>query len=228
VRRREVLFAGGCAAALGGAEWLRPRRLMSLMGAAKLDAIIPNSFGDWAVDEGGNIVVPRTPGSLADTLYGAQLARSYRPRSGGAPVMLMVAHGDSQSDLLQLHRPESCYPAVGFVIGEHGFGPIRVSPQVAIPAVEMNARAPGRSEDVVYWTRLGEYLPTTAGEQRSDRLRTAMSGYVADGMLVRASAIRGETPVYPMLNRFLADLVRAVQSKDRPALIGTTRARALA
>jgi len=228
VRRREVLFAGGCAVALGGAEWLRPRRLMSLMGAAKLDAIIPNRFGDWAVDEGGNIVVPRTPGSLADTLYGAQLARSYRHRSGGAPVMLLVAHGDSQSDLLQLHRPESCYPAVGFTIGEHGFAPIPIGPQVAIPAVEMNARAPGRSEDVVYWTRLGEYLPTTAGEQRSDRLKTAMSGYVADGMLVRASAIRGEAPAFAMLNRFLAELVRAVPAAGRAALVGTTRARALA
>lgn len=228
MRRREFLFGGGCAAALAGAEWLRPRRSFSLMGKTSLASLIPTRFGDWAVEPGGEIVVPRTPGSLADTLYGAQVTRSYRHRDGGAPVMLLAAHGDSQSDLLQLHRPESCYPAIGFSISERHMKPVRVRAAVAVPAVAMNARAPGRVEDVLYWTRLGDFLPTTASEQRRDRLKTAMSGFVADGILVRASAIRGEAPAYAMLAQFLADLVVGVAPGHRPALIGTERAKLLA
>jgi len=33
-----------------------------------------------------------------------------------SPVMLFASHGSKQSDALQLHRPEACYPSIGFTM----------------------------------------------------------------------------------------------------------------
>ena len=142
--------------------------------------------------------------------------------------MLLIAYGASQSDALQLHRPEACYPAVGFSIAARRLSALAVGTTVSIPSVTLTAKAEGRSEDIVYWARLGELLPQTAAEQRSDRLATAMRGYVGDGVLVRASMVRlGEQPVYAMLDQFLAEMVVALPPVARPVLIGSTRAAAL-
>lgn len=228
MRRRDVLFGAACAATLGGAELLRPRRLISLAGGRKLSGMIPVAFGGWAAEGGGDIVQPKVPGSLADSLYSETVARSYRHSDGGIPVMMLIAHGDSQSDLLQLHRPEVCYQAIGFAIADHRFDPVMLAPGVSIPSVELTARAGSRTEDVLYWTRLGEYLPTTAGEQRRDRLATAMDGYVADGVLFRISMVRyGEVADWQRLASFVRAMMAAMSPAGRVALIGTSRARAL-
>lgn len=227
--RRDLLLGAGCLAALGGAEALRPRRLLSLLGESKLDALIPRRFAGWSVAPGGDVVVPKTPGSLAASLYNETVTRTYANRDGGAQIMLLVAHGDSQSDLLQLHRPESCYRAVGFSVSPPRALSVPLGRGAGVPAVALTARAGPRVEDVLYWTRLGEYLPTTAGEQRRDRLRTAMAGYVADGVLVRVSAIQGQGSAdWPRITGFATTLIDAVAANGRAALIGTARARALA
>ncbi|KQR88063.1 hypothetical protein ASG07_04270 [Sphingomonas sp. Leaf343] len=222
------MFGLGCVAALAGAETLRPRRLLSLAGGRKITTMVPTAFGTWAAEGGGDIVLPKVPGSLADTLYNETVARTYRNTDGGAPIMLLIAHGDSQSDLLQLHRPEVCYRAVGFAITEHRFDPVTLGSGITIPSVELTATAGGRTEDMLYWTRLGEYLPITAGEQRRDRLAAAMDGYVADGVLVRASMVReGENADWARLNTFIVDMMKATPSNGRIALVGTERAKAL-
>ena len=144
--------------------------------------------------------------------------------------MLLVAHGDSQSDLLQLHRPEVCYPAVGFEVDGREVVPVKLPGGATMPAVALATHAGDRREDVLYWTRLGEYLPMSNGEQRRDRLRTAMAGYVADGVLFRASMIRGsDAPQFPVLSEFCGALLAGVpRLADRAALIGTANAKATA
>ncbi len=228
MRRRDVVFGMGCVAALAGAETLRPRRLLSLAGGRKITTMVPMTFAGWAAEGGGDIVLPKVPGSLADTLYSETVARTYRNRDGGAPIMLLIAHGDSQSDLLQLHRPEVCYQAVGFAITDHRFDPVVLGPGVSVPSVELTAKAGGRTEDLLYWTRLGEYLPRTASEQRRDRLSSAMDGYIADGVLVRASMVReGENADWSRLNGFIINMMRATSTNGRIALVGTKRGKAL-
>lgn len=228
MKRRDVVFGLGCVAALAGAETLRPRRLLSLAGGRKITTMVPTAFAGWAAEGGGDIVLPKVPGSLSDSLYNETVARTYRNKDGAAPIMLLIAHGDSQSDLLQLHRPEVCYQAVGFAITQHRFDPVVLAPGITVPSVELTATAGGRTEDLLYWTRLGEYLPTTAGEQRRDRLAAAMDGYVADGVLVRASMVReGDAPDWARLNGFIIDMMKATPNNGRLALVGTERARAL-
>lgn len=229
ISRRDVLTGGACAASLGGAEWLRPRRSLNLLGTANLNQIIPRIFGDWHSTAGGDFVVPQTPNSLSNRLYAKQLMRVYSSPQHMAGVMLLIAYGASQSDALQLHRPESCYPAVGLPIVYRELASLPITPGIGVPGVLLTAGAAQRVEDIAYWTRLGEYLPQSAGDQRRDRLRAAVQGYVGDGVLVRASILRhGEDAQFPVLIDFLSALVKAVTPDHRPALVGSHITSALA
>lgn len=225
IARRDMIAGLACLGAMGTAEWLRPRRQLILMPQGEtLKKIVPLNFGPWRGGDGGDIVIPRTEGSLASRLYSDELGRRYRSVSSdrdAGDVMLLAAYGKSQSDSLQLHRPEVCYPANGFQITYRKFVDIAVGGFV-IPAVALTAVAGDRVEDIVYWTRLGKALPRTEGEQRRDRLEAALEGYVGDGVLMRASMVRtGNTPMYDLLRSFLALLVTATAPRDRPALIGS-------
>lgn len=225
MHRRDILIGGACVAALGVAEALRPRRIVTLKERpGKLADMIPRRFGDWQSAEGGDIVVPRTPDSLSDQLYGDVLTRMYSPVNAlaSANIMLLVAYGRSQTDALQLHRPESCYPAVGFTISGRRLVDIPLTRNAAIPGVELTAENAGRVEDIIYWSRLGEYLPQTAGDQRRDRLKTAMQGIVPDGILVRCSMTRtGPQPRFNELLAFLSGLMTVINPVDRRVMIGT-------
>jgi EpsI family protein len=224
IGRRDLLIGGTCAAALATAEYLRPRRILTLF-QGKLEASVPRSFGRWSDERGGDFIIPKRPGSLSERLYASQLARNYRQDSFSPPMMLVIAYGGAQSDSLQIHRPEFCYPAVGFSIAQRQLTNLKISDRVSIPAVAMTAEMPDRVEDVVYWTRLGEYLPQTAGQQRKDRLATSLDGYIGDGMLVRASTIRSDGPPrYAEISAFLASLVMSLNARVRPGFIGTARA----
>jgi len=226
IDRRDLLIAALCGGALVTAEGLRPRRYVKLL-RGKLEDTVPNSFGSWNAGGSGQLVVPKTPGSLASKLYSDTITRIYRDARTGQAVMLLVAYGSAQDDLLQLHRPEACYPAVGFQIVEHGRTDVPIGHSgVTIPAVSLTAVSGERVEDIVYWTRLGEALPRSAGEQRRDRLRQAMAGNISDGVLVRASSIRmGGGPDYASLSAFLSELAAAIRPQLRAGLIGSERAR---
>jgi len=227
IDRRDLLIGGLCAAGIAGAEYFRPRKALTLFPGDDLGAIIPHQFGDWKSIEGGGIVVPKTPGSLADRLYSDTVERTYRNVKTGSAIMLLIAYGRAQSDLLQLHRPESCYPAIGLDIKKREFTDIPIQGNNGmIPAVALTAGNITRTEDIVYWTRLGNYLPRTAGEQRQDRLKTAMAGYIGDGALVRVSALRNpdDAERYQMLADFLQKMVSAMPSADQQALIGNPSA----
>ena len=229
IDRRDLLIAAACAGALATAEVLRPRTALRLLTDGRLDTLVPTRFGDWSAEDGGEFVVPQTPGSLADKLYNATITRSYRHRDGGEPVMLLIAYGAAQNDLLQLHRPESCYPAVGFTITHRAFEALAMASNVEIPAVALTAQSGARVEDIVYWTRLGEYLPRTAGEQRRDRLATAMAGLIGDGALIRASVIReGDSADFARVDTFLKAMLLAISAPQRRAVVGTALGTALA
>lgn len=230
IARRDLLAGAGCAAALGMAEWLRPRRTVRLLRPGLgLAALVPAAFAGWGPGPGGEIVLPDVPGSLSSRLYDDRLARTYR-RGEGPEVMLAVAYGAAQSDGLQLHRPESCYPAVGFAIVARRLVALPLAPGVSLPAVMLSARAGDRIEDIVYFTRLGEAFPQTAGAQRRARFDAALHGDIGDGLLVRASAIRTDPHAdgFALLAAFLRALVLAVTAADRSAVIGTSRAARLA
>lgn len=222
IDRRDLLAGLACVGGLGLAEWLRPRTPVVLMPpGGMLTNLVPQQLGTWSQGREGDIVVPRTEGSLASRLYGDQLARIYyRADQTDPPMMLSIAYGTRQSDSLQLHRPEVCYPAVGFTVGPaRGFALDLGGMQV--PVVALTATSRDRIEDVVYWTRMGRRFPRSEAEQREMRFANAIEGLVPDGALVRASAIRAkpDVPVFGQVEAFLQALAGSLGRDGRKVLL---------
>ena len=222
-RRRDLILGGACVAAGAASFGLTPRRRVSLLGADKLDAIVPRSFGDWTSTDMDDEVAPKEAGSLASRLYGQTVGRLYANRRTGAEVMMLLAYGDTQSNDLQVHRPEVCYPAFGYEILNSAAAAIALSPHAIVPVRRLSVRRQGRIEQIVYWTRLGEFLPTSIRDQRMDRLRNALHGIVADGLLARFSrqAVSLEDPA-TSLDPFIAELIGAMAREKRKALLGSS------
>lgn len=226
IDRRDLLIALAAAGAVGASEWLRPRREVRLLAAGQtLSKVVPTRIPGWGEAAGGDVVIPRTAGSLASRLYSDELARSYRAGddSSAPPIMLLIAYGSSQSDSLQLHRPEACYPASGFSVTAPLPFDVRLENGRSIPAVAMTATLADRVEDIIYWTRLGDAMPRSEEQQRRRRLDAAMSGRVDDGLLLRASAIRDDSgsSQFTRVNDFLRSLVGALSPTSRKVLLGS-------
>jgi EpsI family protein len=226
--RRDLLIGGACAAAAGAAYGLTPRRRASLLGARKLADIVPARFGDWASTDVSGLVAPDEDDSLAAKLYGQTVERVYHQEASGVEVMMLLAWGDTQSNELQLHRPEVCYPAFGFVIADNHPVLLPLSHGLTLPGRHLVATAPDRRENIAYWTRLGEYLPLDENQQRLDRVRTALHGVIADGLLARFSIVDAESEAaFPLLDQFITGLIAATLPAARPVFIGSARARAI-
>jgi EpsI family protein len=224
ISRRDWLVGAGCAAAFTAAEVLRPRRTLNMMPAGStLATIVPRRIAGFHEGGSGSLVLPpSTQGSLSQRLYGDQLGRIYQADGDSqTSIMLLIAYGAAQTDALQLHRPENCYPAFGFKITDRRFVNLRNPLLESIPAVALTAVADRHTEDIVYWTRVGRELPRTSEGQRLANLRTAMEGYIGDGVLVRASAVRIDgKPIFDELSAFLEALISAGSPVARIALIG--------
>jgi EpsI family protein len=228
IDRRQVLFGGACLLSAAAAEGLRPRRRLSLLGGGILEEITPTKFGTWEEVKIGSVLQPREEGTLSAKLYSQIVGRVYQDRITGTFVMLALAYGDTQSDLLQLHRPETCYPAFGFTISDLEMTQVEFAGGAVLPTRSMVASAPDRVETVMYWTRLGESIPTSTAEQRIDKFKAAIAGYIPDGLLVRCSTPGdGRRNELTINSSFLRNLILALAPVRRPAFIGTRLAHAL-
>lgn len=227
--RRALVFGAASLGAAGLAYRLHPRRTLNLLGERKMADVIPSTFGNWVASADNALVKPQTEGTLAAKLYNELVGRLYTNQETGEQVMMLVAYGSTQSDLLQLHRPEACYPAVGFRLALSRPTEILLKRNVAITGRRVVAELAERQETIIYWTRLGEYLPVSPGDQRKARLLSAMQGYVPDGGLFRFSmADRAPAEAFASLDRFIAEMVMHVSRSDRSALVGERLAGALA
>ena len=229
MNRRDVLFGGGMLSAAAAAAALRPRnQLLLLPEGSKLEDIVPKKIGTWTPVDSNAFVLPKTPGSLADKLYNQTISRLYMSPDK-VPIMLVIAYGAEQSDLLQLHRPEVCYTAVGFSISASNVAKVSLSDTAKLPVRELTAQSETRVEPILYWTRIGDDLPTDGREQRWVKLRQQMSGYLADGILVRMSTVAEPSPlVFAEIGEFARTMVHAIAPKYRPAFIGRPLASQLA
>ena len=229
IRRRDVLIGAVCLAGSAGALALTPRRRVSLMPDRRLELTAPLTFGTWSGRNVTDLVAPKIPGSLESKLYNQTLERVYTDAVTGSEVMVLLAHGDTQSNELQLHRPEVCYPAFGFEVSSSREIGVTLAMGVRLPARALVADAADRRENIVYWTRLGEYLPTSENQQRLDRVKTALDGVIADGLLARFSLVAQDSgAALSLVENLISQFVAAVAAARRPALIGTRLARAMA
>jgi len=221
--RRHALMGLACAFGAGGAYALTPRNHVRLLGDDKLENIVPKQFGSWS-DKPTNAIVTADDDDLASRLYSQILTRMYVNEDSGNSVMMLIAYGDTQNDMLQLHRPEVCYPAFGFVVEESRRHDLDVGGAV-VPSRVLTASASGRVEHILYWTRIGEHLPTDGREQRVAKLQDQFAGIIPDGVLVRISLVGPDKEeAFAAVSTFARDMVHAIKPTRLPALIGTQAA----
>lgn len=223
IARRDVLFGGGLLAAAGAAAALTPRNHVVLLPSGRqLETMIPNKVGSWQTVPSDLFVLPKTEGSLADKLYNQTVTRLYESPTA-LPIMLVMAYGSIQNDALQLHRPETCYSAVGFQISSSRVENIDVGGRAKVPVRELTATAEQRVEPIIYWTRIGDSLPTTGREQRWSKLEQQLAGIIPDGILVRISTVaEPDAATFGALREFASTMLTAVAPADRAVLVGTT------
>ena len=227
--RRNLIIGAACLAGAGTAYGLRPRRHVSLLKSGhRVDDLVPQTCAGWSSRNVSDLVAPEE-GSLSAKLYGQTVGRVYSLKQGGPEIMMLLAYGDTQSDDLQLHRPEVCYPAFGFAITRSDVFQLPLGGGVTLPTRKLVADAPDRRETILYWSRLGEYLPLDRKQQQIDRLRTAAQGDIADGILARFSVNGADTAAAgDVLGAFIPALIAAVAADCRSVLVGTERANRLA
>ena len=228
MRRRDLLIGTICLGASVSAFALKPRHHVSLLGSRRLADITPRQVPGWNSRDVNDLVASSTPDSLVQKLYGEVVERVYHNDSTGDEIMLLLAHGDSQTNDLQVHRPEACYPAFGFEVSDDRRVDLPIANRASLPVRQLVAKAVGATENVVYWVRLGDMVPVSGQEQRIDRIETAMRGVIADGLLARFSvASELSADSFSLIERFIPSFLLAVDPPGRAVFIGPTRADAM-
>jgi len=219
VTRRNILI-GGVGLACSGLAWAGARKTdIDELPEGALERFVPQTLGPWTAVPTGNVVLP-AKGELSDKTYNDVLVRVYR-NAAGEGVALLLAYGSLQARDMQLHRPELCYPAAGFVIKSDETVSVRVPNEPPITARLLDTASQTRPEQVLYWTRIGEDFPTTQMAQRWSVVRQNLRGQVPDGILVRTSTVAPDAKTaLPLLRGFVADLVDNAPVATRRLLVG--------
>ena len=142
---------------------------------------------------------------------------------------MLLAYGGRQSDELQLHRPEVCYPAFGYALVRNEPLSLPIASGVTLPTRRLAATYEERHESIIYWSRMGELLPQSAAQQRAARLKIGMQGIVPDGLLCRFSMTGDNVEQnWSTIETFVVDLLAAIAPGKRNVLIGDELAGLLA
>lgn len=217
--RRDLLI-GGMLAAAAGIAWARePTHRIASIGKDQLDKIVPLHIGSWSFQNASGIVLP-PPDQLARMLYDQQVARTYSSLSE-PDVMMVLAYGSGQNGALQVHRPEICYPASGYRLTHKDEDVLALPNGKKLPIRSFTAESDTRTEQVLYWSRIGDDLPTSWSAQRIAIMRANLRGDIPDGLLARVSTISTDRDgSMAMLKRFCRTAFAAAGPSGRRKLIG--------
>ncbi|HWW64859.1 MAG TPA: EpsI family protein [Sphingomonadaceae bacterium] len=217
--RRDIMFGGSLAAASAIAYARTPRVAEMAIHDDELEKIIPYKIGKWTFQTASGLVLP-PPDQLAEQLYSQQLTRVYATSNMPA-VMLLIAYGNSQNGMLQLHRPEVCYPAGGYTLSDSEVLDVPLHQGGAIPTRRFTAVSATRVEQLLYWTRIGDMLPISWTAQRWAVVENNLAGVIPDGVLVRLSTISmAPEDSNRVLSQFAATMIDSVGPRGRRLLIG--------
>ena len=220
-RLQIVLASLAILSAAVAAEAMTPRTLMAQSSASlNLETLIPKQFGQWKAVPDVKLVEP--PGdTLSREIYNQEIVRGFQDEEGHV-VMLLIAYGVSQSDRLQLHRPEVCYAANGFRVSRP-FGST-ISYATGRPPIRLTrlvAQREGRLEPVTYWMRIGNDVATGVVERQILKVKYGLRGMIPDGALIRISTIGIPQDVaFGVQDRFIHDFLNSVDPTALTFLTG--------
>ena len=217
---RRSMIAGGLLAGVGViANWRRPDIPFRMISDARLDPLFPARIADWAYQTSGGLVLPPAD-QITDRHYNAVLTRYYASPTQ-LPVMLLVAYSGTQDGMLQVHRPEACYPAAGYELVEQRTMPLDAGHGLQVPARYIAARSVSRQEQLIYWTRIGNDFPTGWWAQHWAVAKANLNGRVPDGVLVRISTIAPDDETAMVaLKRFISALLPRLSPAARRLMFG--------
>jgi EpsI family protein len=216
--RRHMLMGAALTATAAFAFVREPRVTMAPLKTGELEGMIPPRIGQWSFETKSGLVLPPDD-PLSKSLYSDVLTRVYvsedRP-----PVMLLIAYSNTQNGMLQVHRPEVCYPAGGYSLSKTQTKLLDISPGIHIPARFFSAESAWRTEQVMYWTRIGDESPTSWVDQRTAVVRANLKRIIPDGILVRISTVLPDyANAEPVLAEFASTMVRQLPSSGRKLLV---------
>lgn len=216
--RRELVLGSLFLTAAGVTAARMPDRPINYLGKHKLEQIVPETIGRWKFVSSSGLVLP-TEDQFALTLYSQQLTRVYWDRVG-PPVMLLIAAGNNQTGFLQVHRPEVCYSAAGYELGEAEPQSVNIGQGRQLAANKLRATREGQAEWMLYWTRVGNQIPATWAKQRLAIAVDNLNRIIPDAMLVRASSIMTDgEEAERVLGEFIQALVASVSPSLRRAFV---------
>lgn len=219
IDRRAFLVGGAMVAAAGAAAARIPQPNRPPIDPEAFKAMVPDTFGPWRFQQTSGLVLPPED-ALSARLYDNLVTRTYA-NPAGQVVMMLVAYKNYQNGVLQIHRPEICYPAGGYRLSETKAIEIPIGPGRLMPANSFSADGGERDEQVLYWTRVGDYFPVRWREQRLDVLRANLVGINPDGMLARVSmANRDMATSLPLMTSFIESMRAASPPALRRVLFG--------
>jgi EpsI family protein len=205
--RRQALIGLALAASSGIAFARQPRSQAAVIPTKKFETWVPQRVDAWTVAGTSGVVLP-PPDALRDRLYDNLVTRVYESPVS-PPVMLLLAYNNLQDGVVQVHRPEVCYPVGGYELSETQEVSLPVTGKV-IPANFFTAKGPDRTEQVLYFTRLGHGYPRNWGEQRWTVIQANIGGRIPDGMMMRVSLLGGnQASSFEILRRFTVDFIAA-------------------
>lgn len=214
--RRHFVIGGTLLAASGVAFARQPRPHMPVIARDEFESWVPSRFGRWASLGSSGVVLP-PPDALSDRLYDNLVTRVYG--AGGTAVMLLLAYNNVQDGVLQVHRPEVCYPVGGYMLTETA--PIGISALGRqVPSNVFTATGPDRTEQVIYFTRLGKAYPRSWAEQRLAVMEENLAGRVPDGIMLRVSLIGTDrTDAIATLRGFVGEFSAAASPSLQTLLV---------
>lgn len=221
IQPKSLVIGVAMLAAAGAAIAMKPtERMADTRGRVDLETAIPQQFGDWKVD---TTIVPIQVSPEVqqhlDKFYDQILARTY-VNSKGQRVMLSIAYGGSQSRNLQIHRPEVCYTAQGFSVGNIANAMLSLA-ESAVPSRTLVARQGGRIEPITYWMRVGDEVLIDGLQQALARYKYGLTGVVPDGVLIRISNISDSAEQsYRLHQEFAGALVQNLPKDAKLFLLG--------
>lgn len=215
--RRKFLVGLLFASAAGIAAWRTPRIRLDYLGPRKLEKLIPTSIGAWNFVTASGLVVPPED-QLSRAIYSQLLTRTYWDGQN-SPIMLLIAQSGSQTGFLQIHRPETCYTAGGYHISAEMPHSIQIGSKV-VPAKLLDASAGGPTEHVVYWTRVGNQMPTSWTDQKLAVAEQNLRGIIPDAILVRISCVSDDRDAaLARIDSFARQMMASIPADLHPVFI---------
>lgn len=219
IGRRELTLAG--LLALAGIAHYGVRLTSKRPGISQegFRSVTPPRVGDFRFTGEDGVVLP-IEDDLTKILYSNTRFGTYSNGIDPA-IMLLVAYDRAQEYDVQIHRPESCYPAAGFHIDHRAHVQTDDILGQKSEAVFLTASRSDRVEQILYWTRIGNQFPADYAAQRIAILKSNFSGVVPDAVLIRISMISTDrAKAFTVLGGFMKNMVSEIAGTARQVYLG--------